>query len=147
MIPFHYPASRGYRNRTDRMGGYESPSAPCLSAALVPGGLELTHPMTGFNWIIVSQLFLRIPTEPAAPSKYSLPFFMSQPTRLISLRTKVASLCTALLSHQHRWPCELPGGLIPCGQALRRCWYCDRRSLSLCMIPYQLDSANRRGMW
>lgn len=79
--------------------------------------------MTSFGWIMDSQLFRHVPMAPAAPDKYSLSLFMSQPTPLISVRAKVASLYAALLSHEHRWPCGLPGGLVPCGQPLRRFWF------------------------
>jgi hypothetical protein len=41
-------------------------------------------------------------------------------TPLAWIRKEAANLSTALLPHEHRWPCELPGGLVPFGQPLRR---------------------------
>lgn len=109
--------------------------------------LELGPLLAGLNWIIVSQLLPGIPTEPAAPDKYSLSLFMLQATPPIWLRTKAANLCTALLSHEHLWPCELPGGRVPFGPALRRfCFAAGKVFRFVGFITYEFGVTSPGGL-
>ena len=84
---------------------------------------------------------------------------MLQATPQVWLRKKVASLSTALLPYERPWPCELPGGLVPCGQPLRRfCFatgevfrFCNETGIEPALIasnaialPIELFKAGRR---
>jgi hypothetical protein len=79
--------------------------------------------LTGFSWIIVSQLFRCIPTAPAAPDWLGQSFLTLAPTRLISFRTRAAKLlnCTTLTPTQLTLRVSLCPGSFS-GRGLRRFW-------------------------